>query len=60
MIVNFKNQGAEDIFNGIASKLAQKSCPAILWKIARRKLELLDSVIAFDELKGPPGNKLEP
>lgn len=59
MIVNFKNQATEDIFNGIVSKAAQKVCPASLWKIARRKLELLDSVIALDELKVPPGNKLE-
>jgi proteic killer suppression protein len=30
-----------------------------LWRVAARKLELLDSVIHRDELKVPPGNRLE-
>ncbi|MBW4692750.1 MAG: type II toxin-antitoxin system RelE/ParE family toxin [Lyngbya sp. HA4199-MV5] len=30
-----------------------------LWKQARRKLDLLDSVITVDELRVPPGNRLE-
>jgi len=30
-----------------------------LWKSASRKLDQLDSVIALEELKVPPGNRLE-
>jgi proteic killer suppression protein len=30
-----------------------------LWKVATRKLDQLDSVIALDELRAPPGNRLE-
>jgi proteic killer suppression protein len=30
-----------------------------IWRIAARKLEQLDSVIAHDELRIPPGHRLE-
>lgn len=59
MIVSFKNQATEDIFNGKSSKIARKLCPQSLWKVARRKLDQLDSVLNIDELKVPPGNRLE-
>ncbi|MEO0377796.1 MAG: type II toxin-antitoxin system RelE/ParE family toxin [Cyanobacteria bacterium P01_A01_bin.17] len=59
MIVSFSSPGTEDIFNGISSKLARKTCPQPLWKIAARKLDQLDSVSTLDELRIPPGNKLE-
>ena len=59
MIVRFNDTGTEDIFNGVASKAARKACPQSLWRIASRKLELLDSVGHWNELKAPPGNRLE-
>lgn len=59
MIVSFKDKASEDIFNGIASKQARKSCPQALWRVATRKLDQLDSVITLEELKVPPGNRLE-
>ncbi len=59
MIVSFRNQATEDIFDGKASKSARKSLPQNLWKIGRRKLDQLDSVAALDELRLPPGNRLE-
>jgi proteic killer suppression protein len=59
MIVSFKNKATEDIFNGVASKLARKRCPQTLWRVATRKLDQLDSVIDLEELKIPPGNRLE-
>lgn len=59
MIVSFKNQATEDIFNGENSKVARKACPQTLWRIASRKLDQLDSVQELDELKIPPGNRLE-
>jgi len=59
MIVAWQDQGTEDIFNGHNSKAARKTCPQVLWKIATRKLDQLDSVIALDELCIPPGNQLE-
>ena len=59
MIVSFNNKATEDIFNGINSRLARKACPQTLWRIAARKLDQLDSVQSLEELKVPPGNKLE-
>ncbi len=59
MIVSFKNQATEDIFNGQTTKLARKICPVSLMSIALRKLDQLDSVKALEELRIPPGNKLE-
>ncbi len=59
MIESFKNKATEDIFNGVNSKIARKTCPQTLWQIASRKLDQLDSVQVLDELKIPPGNRLE-
>jgi proteic killer suppression protein len=59
MIVSFKDKATEDIFNGVNSKPARKSCPQTLWRVATRKLDQLDSVKNLEELKVPPGNRLE-
>jgi proteic killer suppression protein len=59
MIVSFKNEGTEDIFNGESTRAARKTCPVSLWKIAARKLDQLYSVIVLNELRIPPGNQLE-
>jgi len=60
MIVSFKCKATEDIYNGKASKVARKTCPQTLWRIAERKLDQLDSVVSLGELKVPPGNRFEP
>jgi proteic killer suppression protein len=59
MLISFKNQGTEDIFNGKVTKSALRLCPRNIWKIAIRKLDQLDSVLSLDELRIPPGNRLE-
>ena len=59
MIGSFKDQGTEDLFNGMNTDAARKKCPSQLCRIARRKLDHLDSVSQLDELRMPPGNKLE-
>jgi toxin HigB-1 len=59
MIQSFATTGTEDIFNGVDSKLARKTCPQSIWKVAFRKLDQLDSVVSLDELKIPLGNQLE-
>ena len=59
MIVSFKDVVTEDIFNGIAGKQAMKRLPNKLWKIVVRKLDQLDSVTKLDDLRRPPGNRLE-
>jgi proteic killer suppression protein len=59
MLDSFRNQGIEDIFNGKASKAARVICPQELWKRAGRKLDQIDSAASLDDLKVPPGNRLE-
>ena len=59
MIISFKNKATSDIFHGKNTHMARKICPEILWKNARRKLDLLDSIIKLDELRLPPANRLE-
>ena len=59
MITSFADQATSDIFNGMESKLARKRLPMELWKSASRKLDQIDSVVILDELKVPPGNRLE-
>lgn len=59
MILGFRDRATEDIFNGVASTAARRACPQSLWRAASRKLDLLDSVERLDELKVPPGNRLE-
>jgi proteic killer suppression protein len=59
MILSFKDTGVEDIFNGVNSSTARKTCPEKLWKIATRKLDQIDSVSDLQELRIPPGNRLD-
>ena len=59
MIVSFKNQATEDIFDSKDSKAARKLCPPNLWSTARRKLDQLNVVTSLEELTIPPGNRLE-
>jgi toxin HigB-1 len=59
MIRSFKDRGTEDIFNGANTKEARRQCPQSLWAVAARKLDQLDSVQSLDELRVPPGNRLE-
>jgi len=59
VIQSFKDSGTEHIYNGLNSKLARKKYPESLWRIAIRKLDLLDSVVTLPDLRVPPGNHLE-
>jgi proteic killer suppression protein len=59
MIQSFRDAGTEDIFNGENTPAARRTCPQSLWRVAARKLDQLDSVATFDELRVPPGNRLE-
>jgi len=59
VIQSFLDQASEDIFNGINSRSARAACPQALWRIAVRKLDQLDSLSLLEELRAPPGNRLE-
>lgn len=59
MIRNFKDAGTEDVFYGRRSRHARQTCSQNLWRIVARKLDQLDSVDDLNELRIPPGNRLE-
>jgi proteic killer suppression protein len=55
MIRSFKNALTEAAFEGEA----RKGFPAHLIKVARRKLQMLAAARVLDDLRLPPGNRLE-
>jgi len=59
MIQSFNDDGTEAVFNGVVTKKARKVCPIGLWDVAARKLDHLDSAVRVEDLKAPPGNRLE-
>ena len=59
MIQSFADKGTQDVFDNIDSKAARRSCPRALWPIAQRKLDLLDAAEVPEDLRAPPGNRLE-
>ena len=59
MIRSFADPGTRDVFDGMASKNARRSCPAELSPIARRKLDQLNQAESLDDLWVPLGNRLE-
>ena len=58
-MVTFADAGTEDIYNGRSSKASRKVCPASLLQAARRKLFQVASVDQLDQIRIPPGNRLE-
>ena len=48
----------EDVYNGINSKDARKF-PSQLQIIACRKLDMINSAQTINDLRSPPGNRLE-
>ena len=59
MIINFKSQATQDIYDGISSKQARKISLTV-WKVAQRKLDMINAALNLSDLKVPPGNRLEP
>jgi proteic killer suppression protein len=57
--MDFADRGTEDIYNGVASKAARRILPAGLHQKALDKLTLLDAAVSLDQLRIPPGNRLE-
>jgi proteic killer suppression protein len=57
---SFRNAATEDVFNDHRTRTARRLCPEDIWRVARRKLEQLDSVSDLRHLAIPPANRLEP
>lgn len=59
MIVSFKDEGTEDVFDGRDTRKARKACPQSLWRVARRKMDAVNQSARLEDLRAPPGNRLE-
>src|SRR3954464_2170290 len=57
-IASFGDAATEDLFHGVNSAKA-RSIPADVAKAAVRKLDLINGAHALDDLRVPPGNRLE-
>jgi proteic killer suppression protein len=55
MIKSFKGRMTETVYQGESPK----GFPADLLKAARRKLGYLDAAVDLNDLRSPPGNRLE-
>jgi toxin HigB-1 len=58
MIVTFGSKGTADLYHGINSRESRK-IPNQIWRVARRKLDMLEAAHALCDLKIPPANRLE-
>ncbi len=58
MIKSFKDKKSEDLFNGTNSKEARK-IPNIFWNVVSRKMDQLNAALILEDLKAPPGNRLD-
>jgi len=59
MILSFANKATEDIYDGKNSSESRRVLPRNLWNIAVRKLDQIDASVVLDDLRVPPGNRLE-
>ena len=58
MIVTFLSEATSDIYHGVESKQARK-IPQTIWKVAERKLDLLNAARSLNDLRIPTSNHLE-
>ena len=58
MIRSFRDETTADLFRERNTR-ASRRIPRDLWRTIQRKLKLLDAAAQLDDLRAPPGNRLE-
>jgi len=58
MIVSFGNQATSDLYHGISSARVRGLSPQLIAS-ALYKLDVLNAVQSLDDLRSPPGNRVE-
>ena len=58
MITSFGDKGTSDLFHGISSRRA-RNLPSQIHKLTLYKLDVLNAAQVLDDLRSPPGNRLE-
>ena len=59
MTISFADQATEDVFHRSNSAVARKKLPRELFAIVARKLDQINFADVLDDLRIPPGNRLE-
>ena len=59
MIVSFRDKGTEDVYNGEDTKIARRTCPREIWRVAFRKLDMIEGAPVLSDLRTPRNNRLE-
>ena len=57
--MDFADRATADLYNGVDSKSARRLVPGALRQKVLDKLTLLDAAVSLDQLRVPPGNRLE-
>jgi len=58
MIVSFGDKATEALYHGRSTKDTRR-LPADVRRVAIRKLDMINAAAAVQDLKAPPGNRLE-
>ena len=58
VIQSFGNQQTEDVWDGEVNARTKRLPPEVL-KVGARKLDMLNAATSLDDLRAPPGNRLE-
>lgn len=58
MIVSFGDRRTEDLYHGLRTKRTRR-IPRQIWRTACRKLDMVDYAHVLQDLRVPPGNRLE-
>jgi toxin HigB-1 len=58
MIVSFGNRATSDLFHGVSSSRARR-IPNQIIEVALYKLDILNAAQSLNDLRSPPGNRLE-
>lgn len=59
MIKSFNDKATHDLFHGLSSAKVRK-LPSQIKESAIYKLDILNAATTLDDLRSPPGNRLEP
>lgn len=58
MIRSFSNKLTEDLYHGRGTKRARRVARGVR-RAVERKLDMLEAAVRLDDLRAPPGNRLE-
>jgi proteic killer suppression protein len=59
VIQGFIDGGSADIYDDANTLAARRKLPRALWRVAQRKLQILNRAVRLDDLRAPPANHLE-